>query len=143
MAKTTRAPAQDKAAASAAAPKPEDQAAAEAAAAEAKAAEEAAAAEAAAAEAKAAEEAAAAEAAAAEAKAAEEAAAAEAAKEAERQLPRQVVAPIYSVRTAGQATRRRSGLSFGPEAIEIDSEALSPRELDALLTDPHLICTQV
>lgn len=111
MAKTTRAPAQDKAAASAAAPKPEDQAAAEAAAAE--------------------------------AKAAEEAAAAEAAKEAERKLPRQVVAPVYSVRTAGQATRRRSGLSFGPEAIEIDSEALSPRELDALLTDPHLICTEV
>lgn len=114
---------QDQAAAPAAAPSAPD-AATEAAAAK----------EAEAAAAKEAEEAAAKEAEAAAAKAAEEAAAKD-----KNPAPG---GPFYSVRTAGQATRRRAGRAFGPEAVLVDTSELSPLELDALLSDPLLICSE-
>lgn len=48
-------------------------------------------------------------------------------------------APVYRVRSLSPGGRRRSGLAFGSEPIEVDSSMLSPRELDALLTDPLLV----
>ncbi|MEQ1499144.1 MAG: hypothetical protein ABL914_10820 [Novosphingobium sp.] len=52
------------------------------------------------------------------------------------------VHPVYRVRSVSPAGRRRSGISFGPEPIEVDSSTLSPRELDALLTDPQLVAEE-
>ena len=53
--------------------------------------------------------------------------------------PKDFVAPIFMVRSASQAGRRRSGVAFGPEPIEVDGSTLSPRELEALLSDPQLL----
>lgn len=46
---------------------------------------------------------------------------------------------IVQVRSKRPQGRRRSGIAFGPEPVEVDTASLSPRELDALLTDPELI----
>lgn len=48
----------------------------------------------------------------------------------------------YLVRSVNQTGRRRSGVSFGLEPIEIKSEDFSPRELDAILSDVQLIAEE-
>lgn len=48
----------------------------------------------------------------------------------------------FKVRSVSQTGRRRSGVSFGPEPIEIRSEDFSPRELDAILSDPQLVAVE-
>ncbi len=50
---------------------------------------------------------------------------------------------ILSVRATSQKGRWRAGRPFGPEPVELNSADLSPRELDALLTDPHLVVIDV
>lgn len=52
-------------------------------------------------------------------------------------------APVFAVRTAGPAGRRRSGIAFGPEPVVVESRSLSPRELDALLNDPQLLVEEL
>ncbi len=46
---------------------------------------------------------------------------------------------LYYVRSRGQKTRYRSGIKFGPEAIEIDTEGMSQKAVDAILNDGYLL----
>lgn len=48
-----------------------------------------------------------------------------------------------SVRSVSKHGRRRAGRAFGPEPVEVALAELSPRELDAILTDPALVVTGI
>lgn len=50
-----------------------------------------------------------------------------------------VTGKMLRIRTASQATRRRAGRSFGPEAVEIEADTLNDSEVAALFADAQLL----
>ncbi|MGB3165635.1 MAG: hypothetical protein WBA68_02550 [Alteraurantiacibacter sp.] len=48
-------------------------------------------------------------------------------------------ASIIQVRSKRPLGRRRAGIGFTPEPTPVDLSQLSPRQIDALATDPELI----
>lgn len=82
--------------------------------------------------------AAAAEAAAAKAAAATETAAAETAV-AEAAAALDLDGRMLHIRSVAKEGRRRAGLAFTPEAIEVDPAELTDGQIDQLLADPQLI----
>lgn len=50
----------------------------------------------------------------------------------------------FSIKTArGVASFRRSGMTFGREAIEVDSETIGKKRLEAIVAEPKLEVTEL